>query len=857
VLVGGDAGIGKTTLVEAAVYEAAHDGALVLAGQCYDLVTTPPYGPWAELLRAYRPEPGLPPTPVVLRSEQTVSQALVFERVLEFLHAVAAVQPLVLVLEDLHWADQVSLDLLRYLVRQLATRRIVVLGTYRSDELHRRHPLYAAIPALLRDSDGRQLALGRLDDAAVLRMVRQRYALPDADAEQLAAHVQRRADGHALYVRELLLSVEEEGLLTQTSDGWVLGDLRRAGVPSLIRQVIEQRLARLGDDAYGVLAVAAVVGQQVPLGLWSEVANRDEEALLDVIDPAVEARVLAAAPDGLSVSFTHALIRETLYEGITPPRRRIWHRKIAEALLERLRPDPDALAWHFQQASDPRATDWLIQAGERAQRAGAWTIAAERFTAALPGLEADPGRDLERARLLYRIGRLLRYHDTQQSRRYLEDARQLARECGDGRLAAHARFSVGQAMAIPGNWRGGVEEMEAAAADWDVAAAVLPDAIGQNPDLGPLAMYLGLSGRYQDAIACAERFLSGGPVLTNRDDVAATPEADALLGLGIARAAQGWPEQAVQPFHDAQAHYDAAGNMLRSGASRSHELAMIALPYRTDDLAYRTRLFEDARDWFLRGRAADQGSGYPIFQLTELYWLVGNWDAPELEPVESGMVGVMLLPARVRRAWYRGDAESAWTAIRERFQDPSAPGRMVLGPPLGLYLNRFVVVMCLEAGDAESARMWLRGLDDMMEARGGIVYLAEHQLLHARLERLTGDHDAAREMAQSALVRATEPRQPYALLQVHRFLGQLTTAAGDFDTAAEHLTESLVLADACQFPFERALTLLELAELQQVRGDHPAAAGALAEVRAICEPLRALRVLDRVAALEARLNLNP
>jgi hypothetical protein len=108
--------------------------------------------------------------------------------------------------------------------------------------------------------------------------------------------------------------------------------------------------------------------------------------------------------------------------------------------------------------------------------------------------------------------------------------------------------------------------------------------------------------------------------------------------------------------------------------------------------------------------------------------------------------------------------------------------------------------------------------------------------------------------AQSALARASEPRQPLALLRVHRFLGQLATDDGRHAAAARHLSESLALAEACAFPFERALTLLELVELHLTRGDHPVAAGALTEVRAICEPLRAQRTLDRVAALEARTN---
>jgi tetratricopeptide (TPR) repeat protein len=857
VLVGGEAGIGKTALTDWLLWAAEERGALALSGACYDLATTPPYGPWVEILRAWPTGAGLPPAPAELRDavalEAVASQAALFDLAARFLAASSAARPLVLQLEDLHWIDQASLDLLRYLARQLVTQSILIVGTYRLDELHRRHPLYTAIPALLRDGDGRQLELRQLNDDAVLQLVQDRYPLPQADTRRLVEYVQGRAEGHALYLRELLLTIEEGGLLTREGDGWVLGDLRQAGVPSLIRQVIEQRLARLGGEAHAALSVAAVIGHEAPLDVWSEVSERTEDALLNVIDRAVEARVLTAAPDGLSVAFTHALIREALYEGITSPRRRVWHRRVGEALLARPRPDPDALAWHFQRASDPRATDWLIEAGERAQRAAAWTIAAERFVAALPGLEADPARDLQRAKLMYRIGRLLRFHDTALSRGHLEDARKLALACGDGRLAAHARFSIGQATAFSGNWGSGLAEMEAAVAEWDAADVVPPDSGGQNPDLGGLAMYLGLAGRFHDAVACAERFLGGGLVQANPDDVVGTPEADALFGLGAALAGLGYPERALQPFHDAQSLYDAAGNMLRSGASRGLELLSVVLPYQTDDLDRRSRLVEETRDSFQRGRAAGQGLGYPQIGLLEVRWMTGDWDASEAEPDNTRMIlgGVSL--AQISSAWYRGDAEAAWRLMQGRFPDGSATPASVLLSPEGVPKVLRASAMCLEIGNVDHARSWLQKLDEVMQRRGGVLFQAERQLLWARYQRLTGDHAAALATAQAALARASEPRQPYALLQAHRVLGQLTTEAGELDTAARCLSESLALAEACAFPFERALTLVELAELQLARDDHPAASASLAEVHAICEPLRAQRVLDRVAGMEARM----
>ncbi|MGI8477554.1 MAG: hypothetical protein ACR2OO_14465, partial [Thermomicrobiales bacterium] len=165
----------------------------------------------------------------------------------------------------------------------------------------------------------------------------------------------------------------------------------------------------MGEATRKPLAMAAVIGQDVPLALWAEVAALDEDALLTIVEAAIEANVLDAERDGLSVRFVHALIREVLYESVSPPRRRTWHRLAGEAVAARPHPDPDAVAYHFQQAGDPRAPEWLTRAGERAQRAYAWATAIERFAAGLALLDAQNADRKQRAWLLLRLGLLLRY----------------------------------------------------------------------------------------------------------------------------------------------------------------------------------------------------------------------------------------------------------------------------------------------------------------------------------------------------------------------------------------------------------------------------------------------------------------
>src|SRR5262249_55006963 len=143
------------------------------------------------------------------------------------------------------------------------------------------------------------------------------------------------------------------------------------------------RVARLGDEAVALLALAAVIGQEVPLAAWGAVTGADEEALVALVERAGTAHLVAAWANGAGLRFTHALIREVLYESVPAFRRRLLHRRVGGTLAAMATADPDAVAYHFQQAGDERAIPWLIRAAERAEGAFARRTAAERYEAAL------------------------------------------------------------------------------------------------------------------------------------------------------------------------------------------------------------------------------------------------------------------------------------------------------------------------------------------------------------------------------------------------------------------------------------------------------------------------------------------
>jgi tetratricopeptide (TPR) repeat protein len=871
ILVGGDAGIGKTTLVEDLSVQAEEAGALVLWGHAYDLSVTPPYGPWLEIFRRYQVlDAGLPPLPSsIFNGEELTgvgSQDTLFTNTAEFFHDVAANRPLLLVLDDSHWFDQASLDFFRFLARQVGNQQIMLVTTYRSDELHRRHPLYTLLPLLVREAGAERVDVRPLTEAGHRALVESRYRLTEQHQARLERYLEDHAEGNPLYAGELLRTLEEAGALVVAGDGWQLGDLEQVRVPPLLRQVIEGRLARLPEATRGLLDVAAIIGQDVAFDLWATVAGANEGTLLDSAEAAVQAAVLLVRADGSGVQFRHALLREALYENVLPLRRRVWHRQTAEALAATHAPDPDQVAYHYQQAGDERAVEWLIRAGERARRAYIWSVAAERFDAALARMTEQEAPAQDQWAVLTRLALVVRYADPRRAVALLEEAAKLAREAEVPGMVAFTTFLAGLNRCNMGDTRTGLPMMMQASKAFDalsaedLAATHRSDVAGRNwresSLVGSIVLSLTEVGRLQEAGAWAE-VLRSRPAPTLLPGQQGSSYADGVSGQSMLLALLGRVDEARRASEEAREAYAVIEHHSRLAQVLDFQIQLIQLPYRTEELRERKQLADEAVR-VAREALGGGGTGHPLYHVLPLLWIEGEWETVREVVHVSGSLQQLRLLQRIEpyRGWLgyaQDDVAMAYRAIATVLPDGplTEPGEVQIVEALAL--QHLAAVLALDAHDLPNARAWLEAHDRWLAWSGAVLGRAEGALGWAQYHHAEGDAVLARQQAEQALAHASDPRQPLALIAAHRFLGQLDTEAAQFVAAEEHLGESLRLVDACAAPFERALTLLEIVRLRMAQGQTNEARVLLAEVRAICEPLGAKPTLVRVSALAQEL----
>jgi predicted ATPase len=283
------------------------------------------------------------------------------------------------VLEDLHWADEPSLRLLRHVIASTDPGALLVVGTYRPTDLGPDHPLADMLAGLHREPHVRRVNVHGLSDPDVVALIEADvgHAI-DETGVALAHALFQETDGNPFFTRELLRHLVETGAISRGDDGrWIAEvDFRdHGGLPTSVREVIDRRVARLGDEAAQILRAAAVIGRDFELDLLAAVTGHGEDHLIDVLTSALRAVLIREVPHQPGrLSFSHALIEHTLYDDLGPTRRQRLHHRVAAA-LETLC-DDDAgdrlgeIAYHWSRArrpaDAPKALEYTVRAGDHA-----------------------------------------------------------------------------------------------------------------------------------------------------------------------------------------------------------------------------------------------------------------------------------------------------------------------------------------------------------------------------------------------------------------------------------------------------------------------------------------------------------
>ncbi|MEY2420668.1 MAG: hypothetical protein QOI95_735 [Acidimicrobiaceae bacterium] len=422
VIVGGEPGVGKTSVVATFAAEAHRGGATVLLGRCDENLNLP-YQPFAEAVRAAldtrpieelaalrgagelaRLVPDLharvPGLSAPLSADPGAERWALFEAVVRLLEVVANDGPVVLVLDDIQWASTSTLQLIRHVLRSERTMRLLVVATFRDGEAG--DDLLELLADLRLEAWATRLRLGGLaaDEVADLVAAVAGHEL-DAAVLALANVLHREANGNPFFISELLRHLVETGALYQDGGRWTsvvaAADL---GLPESVRDVVADRAGRLSETARRVLSVAALIGQSFSIRVLELVPSvaTDADGLLDALEEALDAGLIRETQD--SFEFAHAIVRQALVDEFGSTRRIRLHRDIGDA-LER-HPDAErhleALAYHFAEAAPlgggEQAARYAIKAGKQARDRAAYELALEIFERGVHALDDDVAPDL-------------------------------------------------------------------------------------------------------------------------------------------------------------------------------------------------------------------------------------------------------------------------------------------------------------------------------------------------------------------------------------------------------------------------------------------------------------------------------
>ena len=864
VFLAGEPGIGKTRLARQAIDEAARRGFRVLEGRAYPLEGSLAYAlivdAFGAVLRSLDPArrsaltSGLPRLSLLfsglqLAAPQPIGDAALektrlFEDVSQLLGRLVSQTPAVLFLDDLHWADPASIELLQYVTRGLEDQRLLILGTYRETEVDAARGLRSLLRSLDRAGHLEEIALSRLGSEAVTEMASS--LLNGEELPELVELLHARSGGTPLFIEALVRSLLQGGQLVHT-DRWTLAADASAVIPRSIRELILDRLERLQPNDRQVLGLIAACGDAAPYSLLTAASRQSEEACLDAIERLQKAGLIKEEPAGPQIMYvvTHPMIQEVTYHELAEQQRRRMHAAIASG-MERLQPvDVERLAMHYRGAGpevDPdRSLEVLLEAGERARGRYAHDEAARNLGAALTLVRQGRRPELLPF-LLEKMGEAWsNVGEYAAATTIWEEA--LQNYHGAGELGSAARLHRRLAMI---KWDQGQIEpaMEHIRAGTQLLA-------GQEPgqELADLIQArLIFQMRLDDLTGVSE----AANELLELSNHLTLPRVRAHGQLAAASLAvlQTNVRTALAQAQSAVEAAEQAGDLLLQ--QRALDLLTLLAMSVGDLDAARSHAAESRR--VSRQMGVPSLEALPRFRIVLLDLIGGRWDDAQRMSLETlvlirrsgpprGLVGILAIRAVVLT--YHGELDEAAALIQEaRKFETAGVDRNVFD-----FVDYAEALLSFERGDAERAVHLSRRMTPINQ------HVPQFLCLVAEAHASVGDASRANQLAQQ--LRAAAGAKSYPAALALRAEGLAERARGQPANAMARLASACELFAALEAPFDLARTQLDWAALALQQGETSAATARARESLEAFARLGARLYADRARRLLRELGVRP
>jgi len=752
-------------------------------------------------LRPYYPDV-LPNPPL---DDPKAEQHRLFENTVIFFTTLTDRAPLLLVLEDAHWADSGTLSLLRHLARHTRRQRAMIVATHREAELDKARPLHEVLLDLNRERLATCLQLPRLDREQTREMLAVLFA--EEITPEFLEGIYRETEGNPFFIEEVCKALVESGKLYYKDGHWDRPSMEELGIPRSVRVAIQARVGKLPTNSQETLRLAAVLGREFDFDTLAEASELDEDTLTDGLESAERAQLVeeVSGEGGGTFAFVHGLIPSTLVEGLRTLQRRRLHRRAAAA-TEILRPnDFEALAYHYNQAGEPeKAIDYLLQAGDRARRLGVSLEAIDFYQLALQ--KATELKAPREAIELHRIHERL----------------------GDVYLVNLSRHD---------------EALEHYRSFLDLAQSEKDEVRGARKVAG---VHL-LRGDLTEAQRCYET------ALARLSSLPPLPEAS--------RVHHGFSHLlTLRSRWDEAAQHAAASLEISRRIGDTRGLAdayrlMSAIAKQRGDLEAACRYDENCLELY-RELGDLPRTAQALNNVGDSYRLLGQMDRA-LEHLTKGLELVrrigdprdeaVLLQTTAELFLDQGQWESAITHLERALplaEESGAAARMIeVHWILGSAYER--------VGQLEGAQHHLEMAETLSRDTQHLQFAPRIYLDLARLNATQGEFDQAQRCVQLALDAAgSEPSDVFFGL-VHRCYGYLCSRHSDWDDAVRHLEESLKLLERTNLPVEVGKTRLSLGTAYATRdeeGDRGRACEHLLAAQSMFRQIQARGYLARVDA---------